>query len=218
MTALARQLLARHGVLTREAVVAENVAGGFSAVYPALRAMDDAGHVRRGYFVEGLGATQFALPGAIDLLRNLRVASDEPAEAVILAATDPANPYGASIRWPVSGPMRVVGARVLLVDGAFAAWVPRGGRDLTVAMPDDEPGRTRVAEAVAAALARRSDPVEGRDGRGLSVERVNGVASVDHPITAALLAAGFIRAGAGLLLPIAASRTTRADAERPAHA
>jgi ATP-dependent Lhr-like helicase len=206
MTSLARQLLARHGVLTREAVVAENVPGGFSAIYPALRALDDAGQVRRGYFVEGLGATQFALPGAIDLLRALRAGRDESPPAIEIAATDPANPYGASVRWPVAGPARVVGAQVLLVDGGLAAYVPRAGRDLTVALPDDEPRRSLVARAVAARLASRGGDDDAAAGRGLLIERVNGEPAPEHPIAPALLAAGFICAGGALLLPVAASR------------
>src|SRR5438034_7646199 len=97
--ALTEQLLARHGVLTREAVTAEAVAGGFGIVYPALKGLEETGRIRRGYFVAGLGATQFAMPGALDLLRSLRDAPDE-AEIAVLAATDPANPYGATLKWP----------------------------------------------------------------------------------------------------------------------
>ncbi len=99
--ALALQLLHRYGVLLRESVAAENVPGGFSAVYDVLKALEESGRIRRGYFVAGLGATQFALPAAVDLLRQLR--SEPPAEKpefVQLAATDPANPYGSVLRWP----------------------------------------------------------------------------------------------------------------------
>ena len=102
--ALAEQLLARHGVLTRPAVMAEGVAGGFSALYPVLKALEEAGRVRRGYFVAGLGGSQFALPGALDRLRAVReaAADDEGATAAaVLAATDPANPYGGVLPWPV---------------------------------------------------------------------------------------------------------------------
>ena len=94
--ALTQQLLARHGVLTREAVLAESVPGGFGVVYPVLKGLEEHGRIRRGYFVAGLGATQFALPGALDLLRSMRDAPDE-VEVVVLAATDPANPYGATL-------------------------------------------------------------------------------------------------------------------------
>src|SRR6185295_10610114 len=97
--AMTQQLLARHGVLTREAIGAEAVPGGFGVVYPVLKGMEENGRIRRGYFVAGLGATQFALPGALDLLRSMRDAPDE-AEIAVLAATDPANPYGAALKWP----------------------------------------------------------------------------------------------------------------------
>src|SRR5439155_6324753 len=97
-TAVAQQLLARHGVLTREAVAAEAPPGGFAAIYPVLKAMEEGGRLRRGYFVARLGATQFALPGVVDLLRSLRDEPEEP-EIALLAATDPANPYGATLRW-----------------------------------------------------------------------------------------------------------------------
>ena len=102
--ALAQQLLARHGVLTREAVAAESLPGGFGIVYPVLKAMEEAGRIRRGYFVAGLGATQFALPGALDLLRSFRPgapdADGQEREMLALAAADPANPYGATLPWP----------------------------------------------------------------------------------------------------------------------
>ena len=98
-TALAQQLLARYGVLTREVAAAENISGGFSAVYDVLKALEDAGRIRRGYFASGVGATQFALPAALDLLRSLKDTPEEP-EVVVLAATDPANPYGTILRWP----------------------------------------------------------------------------------------------------------------------
>jgi ATP-dependent Lhr-like helicase len=102
LAARTRQLLNRYGVLTREQVQSEGVAGGFSAVYPVLKRMEESGHIRRGYFVSGRGATQFALPGAVDRLRALREPPEEP-HTVILAATDPANPYGAALPWPAPG-------------------------------------------------------------------------------------------------------------------
>jgi ATP-dependent Lhr-like helicase len=98
ITAEAQQLLARHGVVTRESLAFENIPGGFSTVYPVLKLMEESGRLRRGYFVTGLGATQFALPGAVDRLRSLRDAP-EVAEVAVLAATDPANPYGATLPW-----------------------------------------------------------------------------------------------------------------------
>ena len=127
--ATTQQLLARHGVVTREAVAAESIAGGFGLVYPVLKQLEETGRVRRGYFVAGLGATQFALPGALDLLRSLREAPDEP-EVVVLAATDPANPYGAALPWPDRPegrrPMRTAGSIAILVDGRLAGWLGRG--------------------------------------------------------------------------------------------
>ena len=142
--ALAQQLLTRYGVVTRETVAAEGIAGGFSAVYDVLKAMEEAGKIRRGYFVGGLGGAQFAVPAAVDMLRSFR---DVPEDSrhVILAATDPANPYGAVVKWPFSstsgevsdaadgdgqGPTRSVGARVILVDGFAAGYLRRGEREL----------------------------------------------------------------------------------------
>ena len=97
-TAMAQQLLARYGVVTREVAAAEGISGGFSAVYDVLKALEDAGRVRRGYFV-GVGATQFALPAALELLRSLRELPEEP-ETLVVAATDTANPYGTTLKWP----------------------------------------------------------------------------------------------------------------------
>ncbi|HEV8474793.1 MAG TPA: crosslink repair DNA glycosylase YcaQ family protein, partial [Methylomirabilota bacterium] len=131
--ALAQQLLDRHGVLTREAVQAEELEGGFSAVYGALKALEEAGRVRRGYFVSGRGATQFALAGVVDRLRSVRELA-ETMQSFLIAATDPANPYGAALPWPERDegrrPMRMAGALVLLIDGALAAWLGRGERQL----------------------------------------------------------------------------------------
>jgi len=142
--AMAHQLLTRYGLLTREAPGAENVPGGFSAVYPVLKAMEEAGRVRRGYFVAGLGATQFAMAGAVDLLRSSRDENDEP-ETLLLASTDPANPYGAILKWPGEGMSRSVGASVILADGALACWIGRGEKQIATFIPEDEPSRSRVA-------------------------------------------------------------------------
>jgi ATP-dependent Lhr-like helicase len=132
--ARAAALLGRHGVLTREAVRAEGTPGGFAGVYPVLRAMEEAGRIRRGYFVAGLGGAQFALPGAVDRLRSYRTpAGDGPARppsVLVLAATDPCNPYGAALAWPERGPQRVAGAYVVLVDGEASLYLERGGRGL----------------------------------------------------------------------------------------
>jgi ATP-dependent Lhr-like helicase len=138
---LAGTLLERAGVLTREAVRGEGVPGGFAGVYPVLRALEEAGRIRRGYFVAGMGGAQFALPGAVDRLRSCRdgVADGQPA-VVVLAATDPAQPYGLALPWPkVEGtrPQRAAGAWVALVAGEPALYVEKGGKGLQALRPLD---------------------------------------------------------------------------------
>ena len=137
--ALATQLLERHGVLTREAVQSEGIPGGFSAVYPVLKAMEQAGKVRRGYFVAGLGAAQFALPGAEDRLRKHREPDDDAA-VTLVAADDPANVYGAAIGWPESTgrPARTAGARVVLHAGRLVGYVGKTGHSVLTFLPDPE--------------------------------------------------------------------------------
>jgi ATP-dependent Lhr-like helicase len=201
--ALAEVLLERHGVVTRGAVMAERVQGGFAAVYRVLSAFEDAGRARRGYFVEGLGAAQFGSTGAVDRLRAMsRPVGADPGDraTVVLAAADPANPYGAALPWPTrpdetaSGhkPGRKAGALVVLVDGALTLYVERGGRSLL--SWTEEPGPLQAA-ADALALAVR----EGALGR-LTVERADGegVLTADHPLAAALAAAGFHATPKGL--------------------
>jgi ATP-dependent Lhr-like helicase len=193
-TAVAQQLLARYGVVSRETALAEWIPGGFGAVYDVLRQLEERGRARRGYFVADVGAVQFALPAAVERLRGLR---DEPAtpEVVRLAATDPANPYGAILPWtarePGRGPARTVGARVILVNGALAAWVARGGRQLAVYLPDDEPRRSIVAREVAGALAAMATTT------GLLVSEINGRPPGEHPLAAWLVEAGFSLTGMG---------------------
>jgi len=203
--ALAEVLLERHGVLTRGAVGAERVAGGFAAVYRVLSAFEDAGRVRRGYFVEGLGAAQFGSTGAVDRLRALaRPIGEGPGEGTartfVLAAADPANPYGAALSWPAraddaaSGhkPGRKAGALVVLVDGELALYVERGGRSL-LSWTDAPDVLQSSADALALAVR------EGALGR-LTVERADGegVLSANHPLAAALAAAGFHATPRGL--------------------
>ncbi len=183
--ALAQQLLARYGVVVREAAAVESLPGGFSAVYPVLKAMEEAGRIRRGYFIAGFGATQFATAGAVDLLRSFR---DEEPESVMLASTDPANPYGALVKWPEPGPMRNVGSSVVLVDGALAAYLGRGEKQLTAFLPDDEPRRSLVAREIARSLARL---VESGARRALLL------AGVDEALAPFLAEAGFRPTAAG---------------------
>src|SRR5947207_15648912 len=119
--------------------------------------MEEAGRIRRGYFIAGFGATQFATAGALDLLRSFRDEPEEP-ETLLLAATDPANPYGALLQWPASGLMRVAGASVVLVNGGLAAYLARGEKSLDVFLPEDEPQRGMVAREVSKALASLATP------------------------------------------------------------
>jgi ATP-dependent Lhr-like helicase len=201
--ATAEQLLARHGIVTREVALAEGIAGGFSAVYDVLRTLEDAGRIRRGYFVSGVGALQFATPAALDLLRSLRTAP-EPPEVVHLAATDPANPYGALLRWPSAGGeegghslARVVGAQVILVNGSLAAYLGRGGRQLYLLLPEEEPERAPTARAVAARLAEMA---RARGRKGLLVAEIDGAPAREHPMTDCLREAGFTASTQGLHL------------------
>ncbi|MEZ4650501.1 MAG: crosslink repair DNA glycosylase YcaQ family protein [Candidatus Eisenbacteria bacterium] len=173
--ALAEQLLQRHGVLLRESTQAEGLTGGFSLVYPVLKAMEESGRVRRGYFVAGLGATQFALPGADDRLRSLRDAKvHADPSTFVLAATDPANPYGAALRWPeTSGarPGRVAGAQVVLHEGRLLAYIGRTERSLLTFLPESEPERSASARVLATTLSEL--PAKGRS-RALTVTKIDG--------------------------------------------
>jgi ATP-dependent Lhr-like helicase len=194
--AVAQQLLRRYGIVTRESVAAEWIPGGFSAVYDVLKVMEEAGRIRRGYFASGVGAAQFALPAALERLRALREEPDQP-EVVSLAAIDPANPHGAILRWPDTdgagrAPTRSVGATVVLVNGACAAYVACGGRALAVFLPADEPSRATVARAVAGALARRG---------GILVAEINGAPAPDHPLARFLVEAGFTHSALGFTAP-----------------
>jgi ATP-dependent Lhr-like helicase len=189
VTARSRALLERYGVVTREAVLAEGAPGGFAAVYGVLKAMEETGAVRRGYFVAGLGAAQFALPGALDRLRDLRGEPvDDPARPLaaplVLAATDPANPYGAALAWPASAgrPTRTAGAHVVLVDGEPAVWVERGGRRL-VTFPAAGRGDHWVGALVGL--------VDDRRATRLVVESIDGASAAASPLAPALRAAGF---------------------------
>jgi ATP-dependent Lhr-like helicase len=222
--ALAEALLDRYGVVTRGSVTAERVPGGFAAVYAVLKAFEEAGRVRRGYFVEGLGAAQFAVPGAVDRMRALaavRPDTDEPlwstpvpggweasppvvrqrqrrdeARAVVLAATDPANPYGAALPWPAKEaghrPGRKAGALVVLVDGRLVLYVERGGKTL-LSFVDDASCVGPAADALALAVR------DGALGR-LTVEKADGEPALTSPLGLALEAAGFRPTPRGLRL------------------
>jgi ATP-dependent Lhr-like helicase len=196
-TAMAQQLLSRYGVVTREVAGAEGIEGGFSAVYDVLKALEDAGRIRRGYFVAGVGAMQFALPAALELMRSFKNPSNDP-DSVVLSATDPANPYGTMLKWPTvataessggRGPTRTVGASVILVDGALAGYVARGGRPLLTFLPEDEPARSAMSRGLSVRLAAMA---RGEDGRGgLLVSEINGMPASEHPLAPFLIDAGF---------------------------
>jgi ATP-dependent Lhr-like helicase len=223
--ATAELLLDRYGIVTRGSVVAEGVLGGFAGVYRVLAAAEESGRVRRGYFVEGLGAAQFATTGAVDRLRaQSRPLPDEPRpfaterqnrapSAIVLAASDPANPYGAALGWPSRvtdlsdgeghalaqprtghKPGRKAGALVVLVDGALALYVERGGKTL-LSWTDDLALLQSAADALALAVR------EGALGR-LTVEKADGVSVLrsDHPLVVALAEAGFHATPRGLRL------------------
>ncbi|MDQ6783103.1 MAG: DEAD/DEAH box helicase [Actinomycetota bacterium] len=168
--AVAGLLLERHGVLTREGVRGEGVPGGFAGVYPVLRAMEESGRIRRGYFVAGMGGAQFALPGAVDRLRAAREptatvsrlgvdhSTPPPAAGVdgtvlVLAATDPANVYGLSVPWPSKGPTRVAGAYVVVVDGQLSLYLERGGKGLVAQRDFDGSWEERAVGALGALVA-----------------------------------------------------------------
>ena len=189
MRALSEVMLERCGIVTRETALAEGVAGGFSTLYGELTNLETLGTARRGYFVEGLGGAQFALPAAIERLRTMR--TDEPAGALVLAVTDPANPYGATLPWPKresddSGrrPSRVPGAYVVTLDAEPVLYAERGGKAL-LALRDPEDGWLRPAlEALAEAVRR------GRIPR-LGLERFDGEPVVGSEIGALLIELGF---------------------------
>ncbi|MCC3779885.1 DEAD/DEAH box helicase, partial [Streptomyces sp. UNOB3_S3] len=224
--ALARTLLDRHGVVTRGAVAAEGVEGGFAAAYRVLAAFEESGQARRGYVVEGLGAAQFAMDGAVDRLRAAGTArersggaacaapwDDRPAggrtgrrRAVVLAAADPANAYGAALPWPdppagaTHKPGRKAGALVVLLDGALTLYVERGGK--TVLAWPQEPGAETAADdpAVREAAAALAEAAHAGALGTVTVERVNGAPALSSPLGAVLEAAGFHATPRGLRL------------------
>jgi ATP-dependent Lhr-like helicase len=200
-TALAETLLLRYGVVTREVASAENIVGGFSAVYDVFKALEESGRVRRGYFVSGVGAMQFAAPGVLEALRQLRRAPDE-SEVVHLAATDPANVYGALLKWPPSAtgrsPSRTAQARVILVDGALAAYFTRAAKQLQVFLPETEPDRTRTARAVAERLKLLASSSERS---GLLIAEINAQPAHEHPLAEQLREQGFHPSSSGYYLP-----------------
>jgi ATP-dependent Lhr-like helicase len=204
--AAAEGLLDRHGVVTRGAVQSERVPGGFASVYRVLSKFEDSGRARRGYFIDGLGAAQFGTAGAVDRLRSYGPTdTEEKAAGITLAATDPANPYGAALAWPVTAaaaagtsshrPGRKAGALVVLVDGDLALYVERGGRTL-LTFSEDEAVTSIAIDSLGTAVRRGALgtlTVEKADGTGI-------LGADSAPLRAALEAAGFVATSKGLRL------------------
>ncbi len=188
--AVAELMLERYGILTREQVRAEGVPGGFSAIYPELSQLETLGIARRGYFVEGLGGAQFALPGAVERLRGGAGNVEAP---VVLAAVDPAQPYGAALAWPVRPdapagdsrrPMRTPGAYVVLSGGEPVLYVERGGRGLQTLVGADDP---RIEPALVALV----EQVRAGRLKRIALEKVDGESAIDSPLGPLLVALGF---------------------------
>jgi ATP-dependent helicase Lhr and Lhr-like helicase len=186
--ALAELLLERQGIVTRDGVRGEGIPGGYGAVYGELKALETLGLARRGYFVEGLGGAQFALGGAVERLRELRPKDGEEPEALVLAAADPAQPYGAALPWPKRAgarAARVAGAHVILLGGEAALFVERGGRSL---VPLREPEEEWLREALEALVAH----VRATGAKRLAVERFDGEPVTDSECVSLLIDAGFV--------------------------
>ncbi len=208
VAAAAQQLLARNGIVMRETAVAEDLAGGYAAVYPALKTMEESGWIRRGMFVAGMGAAQFAAPAAVDLLRSLRV-EPERAEAVHLAAADPANPYGGLFPWLEGSAdhtmARAAGANVVLVNGRLAGFFRRQNPAIQIFLPEDEPERSRFARALAQKMAEVAVRHQTKRG-GLLIASINGAPAAEHFLGRFLEESGFVLSAAGYMM----RRTARA--------
>ncbi|NLU81876.1 ATP-dependent helicase [Rhodococcus sp. HNM0569] len=201
-SATAEQLLERHGVVTRGAVVGEDVPGGFALMYKVLARFEENGRCRRGHFVETLGGAQFAAPHVVDRLRSFGDSIEgrhRSAPAVVLAASDPANPYGAALPWPARGddksghrPGRKAGGVVVLVDGELALYVERGGRTLLTFGDDPGVARTAVGALADAVKARRIDRIV--------VEKVDGVSIHESDFGVVLTECGFAATPRGFRL------------------
>jgi ATP-dependent Lhr-like helicase len=196
---VAQQMLVRNGIVMRETGAAENVPGGYPAVYPALKLMEENGWVRRGMFVGGMGAAQFATPAAVDMLRSLRHPSERP-EAVHLAASDPANPYGSLLPWiddkSEHSMARAAGASVILVNGRLAAFFRRRNPALRVFLPDEEPDRGQVARELAKKLAQVAIRRQSRRS-GLLIATINDAPAGEHTLARFLEESGFVPTAAG---------------------
>ena len=213
---VAQQLLTRHGIVMRETAIAENIPRGLNTIYPALKTMEESGWVRRGMFVAGMGASQFAAPSAVDMLRSLRA---EPAipEVIYLAASDPANPYGALLPWPSSENevgdathhtmSRTSGAGVILINGALAAFLRRRNPALRVFLPESEPERSLVAGELTKKLAEIAVRWQCRRS-GLLIGEINDAPAREHFLARFLKEAGFVDTALGFQMRRVAPRFT----------
>jgi ATP-dependent Lhr-like helicase len=235
---VAQQLLVRHGIVLRETAIAENVSRGYPTIYPALKTMEDSGWVRRGMFVAGLGAAQFAMPSAVDLLRSLRAEPQTP-EVLFLAATDPANPYGTLLPWDSSSAgqnaaavgatgipvvanaipaiavslpsmSRTRGAGVILINGALAAFFRRQNPAVRVFLPDSEPELTRFARELGKKFAEVAIRRQGRK-TGLLIGSINDAPARDHFLARFLEEAGFVNTALGFQMRRVAPIALRAE-------
>jgi len=200
---LAQQLLTRNGTVMRETAIAENVPRGYSTIYPALRTMEESGWIRRGMFVAGMGAAQFASTSAVDLLRSLRNEPESP-ETVFLAASDPANPYGTLLPWPrvdneeeaAHSMSRSSGAAVILINGALSGFLRRRNASIRVFLPESEPEHSRYAAELARKLAEVAVRWQGRR-TGLLIGEINGRPAEGHVLAGFLKEAGFLHTALG---------------------
>lgn len=189
-TAISAQLIERYGVLTREMLLREKIIGGFSGVYPVLKAMEEAGRIRRGYFVAGLGAAQFASPGADDQLRAVRTQLEQPVPTMVLASTDPANAYGNVLSWPETPkdlrPERAAGAKVILWNGMLIGYLSRNGKHLMTFLPEVEPDCSAATRELVTAVAAM-----GKPGESVILSRIDGRPPSQSTMLEPLKEAGF---------------------------
>jgi ATP-dependent Lhr-like helicase len=223
---ISQQILQRHGIVMRETAIAENIPGGYNTIYPALKAMEDSGWVRRGMFVAGMGAAQFAMPAAVDMLRSLRIDPATP-EVLHLAATDPVNPYGTLIPWPkIEGESdetlthhsmaRTAGASVILINGQLAAFLRRRNPALRVFLPESEPERSQFARELAKKLAELA--IRRLNLRqGLLIGEINNAPAREHFLAPYLEDARFVNTVLGYQMrrtkPLIVTADSAADAE-----
>jgi ATP-dependent Lhr-like helicase len=214
---LAQQLLLRYGIVVRETALSENIPGGYQTIYSALRLMEESGRIRRGMFVAALGASEFAVPAAIEMLRSLRIDPAAP-EAICLSASDPANPYGALLPWPRQedsserfAMARVRGASVILINGYLAAFFRRRNSAVRVFLPDADPERSAFAKALAKKFAEVAAHRQSR-GSGLLIDVINGAPAREHFLAGFLEEAGFADTALGFQMRrITSIATSAAD-------